>query len=138
MATLSITASGVVPSESAVFQDITAGAALTAGQPYYLDSTDGYRAKPTDADAIASARVQGIAQGSLAAGQRGKGILRDPALAIGATVVPGRPYFVHGTAGAIGELADVTAGQFVSLICIATTTTTVRLEPVISDTAVPA
>jgi hypothetical protein len=137
MADITITAASVVPSSSAVLEDIIAGATLTRGQPYYLDSADSYTAKPADADTQAAARAVGIVAADLAVGQVGKGIRSDPALAIGATVAAGTAYYVSTTAGGICPVADLGSGDYTTLLGLGISTTQIALAPLVSDVARP-
>lgn len=135
MADLSITAANFLPSSAAQYEDFTAGAALTRGQPYYLDSAASYVAKACDADAQASARIRGICATDVATGQRGKGVLFDSALVIGATVAAGTPYFVSTNAGGICPVADLGSGDYTSLVGLGISTTAIFFAPIISDAA---
>jgi hypothetical protein len=72
----------------------------------------------------------------VASGQRGKGVVFDPALVIGATVAVGTAYFAHTTAGLIGERADIGSGDFASLAGIGVSTTAIFLQPINSEAAI--
>lgn len=133
MSDLSITAANFLPSANAVYADILAGATLTRGQPYYLDSTDSYKAKLADADAQATARIAGICATDIASGQIGKGVTFDPALVIGATVAAGTPYFVSTGAGGICPVADLGTGDYTTLVGVGISTTAIYFDPIISD-----
>lgn len=116
MADLTITAGSVVPSAAAVTKTVTAGATITAGMPVYLDSADSDKAKPCDADAAATSTIYGIAANGASSGQPVEVVLSDTALAIGATVAVSELYVISGTAGGIAPNADLTSGQYFSVV----------------------
>jgi hypothetical protein len=122
MADITITAANVVPGAGASMVDMTAGAALTAGQVVYKEAATG-RAKLADADsATLEARLAyGIALNGAANGQPVK-VLRGGPVTIGATLVAGTDYWLSGNPGGICPRGDVAAGDRVVLIGIAGTT----------------
>lgn len=126
MADLTITAGNVVPSSTASTLHGTAGAAITAGQAVYLDTTTNTY-KLCDADVAASAVCAGIALNGASSGQPIT-ILTDGQITIGATVVRGTAYYVSLTAGGICPAADISTGDYVSLIGIADSTTTILVK----------
>lgn len=141
---LSITAANVTPSANAVIRDGIAGAAITAGQLLYRDSTASYVLKLADANsATAGARVVcGIAINSASSGTKVNYVVSDPALVIGATVANGTVYVLSATAGGIAPLADLTSGWYGFVIGLGTSTTTVAfradlVNPLRSTTVMP-
>lgn len=126
MADLTITAGNVVPSSTASTLHGTAGAAITAGQAVYLDTTTNTY-KLCDADVAASAVCAGIALNGASSGQPIT-ILTDGQITIGATVTRGTAYYVSLTAGGICPVADISTGDYVSLIGIADSTTTILVK----------
>lgn len=126
MADISITAGNVVPSATASTVHGTAGATITAGQTVYLDTTTNTY-KLCDADVAASAVCAGIALHGASAGQP-LTILTDGQITIGATVVRGTAYYVSLNAGGICPVADISTGDYVSLVGIADSTTTILVK----------
>lgn len=126
MADLTITAGDVVPSSTASTLHGTAGATITAGQAVYLDTTTNTY-KLCDADVAASAVCAGIALNGASSGQPIT-ILTDGQITIGATVTRGTAYYVSLTAGGICPVADISTGDYVSLIGIADSTTTILVK----------
>ena len=140
MADLTITASQVQPADlSAHTFEGVAGAAITAGQPLYKDSTDGNALKPADADAAASARCVGIAVAGAADGQPVRyQRTGDVTLGAGAAMTVGTVYVVSATAGGIAPLADLASGDYVSILGVAISASVLRLNLLNSEVAVPA
>ena len=113
-----LTISGTVtPSSSALTETMTAGAAISAGEVVYKDSSDSDKAKLAQADGTeAEATVYGIAANSAASGQPVEVVRKDSALAIGATVAVGDFYVVSATAGGIAPNADLVTDDYFSVI----------------------
>lgn len=125
MADLTQTATSVVASNrSEVRQEEgIAGATITAGMPIYKDSTDGHKLKPAQATTLAAAAVVGIALNGGASGQPIEYVTRDPALDVGATLGVGAVYVLSAAAaGGIAPEADITTGQFITILGVADTT----------------
>lgn len=126
MSAISVTAANVIPASNAKIERVTAGAAITAGQLVYLDSTDGNSAKAADADAAASAVVKGIALNGAADGQP-LNVQTGGDLNPGGTLAVGEAYFLHTTAGGFGVRSELSSGDYATFIGIATTTSNLSL-----------
>jgi hypothetical protein len=131
-ADLSITASAVVPSSSAVIKYATAGATLTAGQLVYLDTADTDtngigKAKLSDANGAAALRVvDGIAISGASAGQPVAYCTYDPALVIAASGLTANQILLSSaTAGGIAPSADLTTGWYLTVIGVVKSGTTI-------------
>jgi hypothetical protein len=120
MADLSITAASVVAGQGAVIENGIAGAAITAGQWVYLDSTTTGRYQLADNNsATAAARVaRGVALNGAANGQP-LAIAKGGPVTIGATLTPGVAYYLSATAGGICPVADLTTGSYPCLLGMA-------------------
>lgn len=118
MADQSITAANVLASASALLRRALAGAALTRGQPLYLDAADNYEAKPGDADAEASSIIAGIALQDVAAGQPVDYAIEDDDFDPGFAATEGVVYYLSTTAGGVCLRSDVATGDFVSVLMI--------------------
>lgn len=126
MAVLTITAANVAKGARANTKHGTAGAAITQGQPVYLNSvTD--TLFPADADVLASAAVVGIALNAASTGQPVTYQTSGP-ITIGATVVTGTAYFASTTAGGVCLESDLAAGDFPTFLGFATSTTVITLD----------
>ncbi len=123
MADIAITATSVAAGANSVVVNGVAGAAITAGQVVYLDSSDN-RLKLADADSATAAvrSPYGIALNGAAIGQP-VGVLRSGAITIGATLTAGTDYWLSKTAGGICPRADVTGtGTYPTIVGVATST----------------
>ncbi len=135
MADLTITAASVIASTDAVTETRPAGAAITAGQVVYLDSTtDTY--KLADADgAVALRSPRGIALNGGGIGQPIQ-IIRSGSVTIGATMVAGLVYFLSKVAGGIAPYADIASGGYATSLGISTSTTVFKVNMTESGVAV--
>jgi hypothetical protein len=127
VADVSVTAASVVKTASTAIRAGIAGATITAGQPIYLDSTASNKAKPADADALATAAVVGIALNSASDGQP-----IDYATAGNVTYnsafTVGQVYVASTNAGGIAPYADLGSGDYVTILGVATTATNLKLS----------
>lgn len=123
MANLSVTA-GSVLFTSGSQQTGIAGAAITAGQPLYIDTANGNVLKLAGAASTALvATVAGVSLHAAGIGQPITYALPGSIINIGATTAKGMHYFASDTAGAIAPLADIaTVTWRFSRIGYATTT----------------
>jgi hypothetical protein len=128
-ADVSITAANVVPSASAKIKRGTAGAALTAGQLVYLESSTN-TLKLADANsATAEARVvAGIVINSAPTGGPVHYVWRDPALVLGGTTAKGTIYVLSATAGGVAPAADLTAGWYPHVLAVGVSATVVAFD----------
>ena len=129
MAALTIVAATVVPGANPTLITGLAGVAVTAGQVVYLDAATG-KYLLADADsATPAARVPaGVAVNNAAANQA-LTVQKGGPITIGATVAPGVPYFLSGTAGGIGPAADLTTGVYSTLLGFGISTSVIQLGP---------
>lgn len=127
MADLTITATSVVPGSDAVKVERTALSTITAGQPVYIDTSTN-KVAPVDTDSATAAvrTVYGIALNGAAANQPVV-VQTAGSITIGATVAVGTIYVASDTAGGIKPEADLAAGDYTSVIGIATSTTVIKL-----------
>ena len=121
MADLSQTSGRVVPGAGATFGSGTAGSGgITAGEPVYVDSSN--LVQPAKGDTAVHANCRGIAVNSASSGQPVT-YQTSGNINIGATLVAGTVYVVAAdNAGAIAPNADMTSGNFPTLLGYATTT----------------
>lgn len=130
MADLTITAANVAAGSGAKVVYGTAGAALTAGQSLYLDSaTTTYKLCDNDSGTAAARSFAGIALHAAASGQPIAVLTAGP-ITIGATVAVGDILCTSSTAGGIAPSADNGTGDYVTVIGVATSTTSVTVAPI--------
>lgn len=136
MADLTITAADVQTTTSTRTWQGIAGATVTAGQPVYADAADSNKYKPADADASATAAAVGVAVHGAAAGQP-LIVAQYGSLTLSAVMTAGEVYCVSTTAGGIAPVGDLTTGNYVTVLGVATTTSNLKLGLNASATAKP-
>lgn len=136
MADLSITAANVQRGAGNRVREGTAGVAITAGQSLYVDTADSDKLKLADCDnASAIARTfAGIALHAAAAGQP-IDYQYDGPITIGTTVAPGVAYYLSPTAGGICPVADLSTGDYPTLIGFGISASVIDLNPVAAGVA---
>ena len=132
MANLSITAANLRPL-SATTQSVLSGAAIAIGNVVYIDDTDS-KAKLSDANVVAAAKVLGVAIAATSATDQKTLIATGGEITLGATLVAGTNYYLSATAGSICPEADLTTGDRKIRIGWARTTTAFVID--IEDTTV--
>jgi NADPH-dependent curcumin reductase CurA len=101
------------------------GVAVTQGNALYLSATDG---KYYKADALTPGAQDAYGIVALPGSTPGQSLIN-----LGATLAKGEVYAVSATAGAIAPIGDITSGQYVTVIGIATTTALLNFQPSISN-----
>lgn len=121
MADVSVSAATVLHSTGAKVE-VTAGEAITIGQPVYKKTSDGrYYKTDSNVDA-ATAAAAGISLTQAAGAGQPLVIHKSGRIALGATLVLGEVYCVSTNAGGICPAADVTAGQYMTVLGVTPTT----------------
>ena len=128
MADLIITAANVVKATGSSIQQGTAGAAVTAGQPVYLDSaTSTYKLSDANSATAAARAVDGIALHASLTGQPLQ-ILNGGPLTLGAVLTAGVAYYLSNNAGGICPVADLTAGSYPTILGFATSASVLNVK----------
>lgn len=138
MTDLSITAANVVAGSNAKKLPGTAGATITAGQTLYRAAATG-KLLPADADS-ATAEVRtpvGIALNGAADGQPVDYIYEGD-VNLGATLTVGEIYVQSDTAGGIMPEGDLEAGDYVTVLGVASAANNLKMKIIASGAAVPA
>ena len=140
MADLSITAANVAASATATIdRQRNAGESFSAGQVVYLKSSDNKYYKADANSGTAEARTPtGIALNTGVAGQPCAVVSADTSLTIGATVTVGAVYVLSATPGGIAPVADLVSGDYVTILGVGVTASTIKLNLVSSGVAIPA
>jgi len=136
MADLSQTATSVVAGTTGVRRifNATLAETVTAGMPAYKTSTGTYgKAK---ADDSTKCNVAGYFEQGGAAGQKVNVVSLDPNANLGITGAIGDIIVLSATAGMIAPAADVASGDFVTVLGVFNTTTTVNWSPIAAGAAV--
>lgn len=130
MTDVSITAANVLTGSGSAVKYGTAGATITAGQAVYLDEASTGEWLLADSDAASAAArgsgkigiaLNGASDGQPIAVQTGGNI------AIGGTLVAGTVYVLSATPGGIAPQADLTTGDYVTIIGVATSSSVLSL-----------
>lgn len=126
MANLSITAANVSMTADTVEEVGIAGEALTPGQPVYFNPLASKWLKAEAGDTEAKAQAQRITLTSAALNARVL-LAAGGKVNIGATVVRNTVYVVSQTSGLLCPLADLATDDWVTIVGIADTTSTLKL-----------
>jgi hypothetical protein len=130
MADITVTASSVAPitgtTNNTLISQGTAGATITQGVPLYADATAANQLKPTANGAANTAQVVGIALNSASAGQPVTYAIGGD-LTFGSGLTKGIVYVVSTNSGKIAPTSDLIAGNYVTVLGVATGAGTLRL-----------
>jgi hypothetical protein len=137
MANLSITAASVQVASTVRLSRGVAGATIAAGDALYIDTSDSNKLKLAIATSAAAAVFAGIATHAALSGQPVQYIPAG-AITIGATLAIGTVYVVSATAGKICPVADLVAGNYLTIIGMPSTTSILQVYPKASGTALAA
>ena len=133
-----VTAAEVLKTSTSIIEEGIGGATITAGMVLYKDSANSDVLKAADCDGTAlTATVAGIAVNGGGVGQPIKYIKAgdyDP----GFTVVVGAIYVMGGTAGVMQLASDLAQDDYVTLIGVGTSASSVHLTLYNSGVQVPA
>lgn len=124
MADLTITAASVIAGSTATIKHEVAGATITAGQQVYRDATASNKCKLADCDS-ATAGVRDLYGTALHGASDGQplAVATGGPVTIGATMMAGVAYYLSATPGGICPVADLGAGDYPTIVGIATSTT---------------
>lgn len=143
MADLSVTAanvrklvaSGNLPGSSTEVG--VGGATGTAGQVVYRDSSDLYQFKPAQATSLAAANAYGIRING-GGDEQDAIVIRSGLYNPGGTVVVGQVYCVSASAaGGIAPYADLVTGNYVTIIGVGITASSIFVNITVSGIAKP-
>lgn len=128
MAALTITAANLAPASNAIIKHGMAGAAIGAGKSVYLDPDDNL-VKLADNDAVNTQEhdAVGISLNATAAAGQPVSYQKGGDLSFGAILTKGETYCVGGTAGDIVPRADVTTGDELVILGIASSTSVLQV-----------
>lgn len=123
MADITITDTNVIKGSNANVEIGVLGATVAAGEIVYKDASDSDKFKLADADS-ATAEVRtgyGMALNGGVSGQPVQ-VLMTGDVALGAVLTAGEIYVLSSTPGKIAPKADLSAGEYVNIVGVATTT----------------
>jgi hypothetical protein len=137
MADITITASNVLAASAASTGSIVSGTStLTAGMAVYRDTSDSNQYKACDANASGTASCDGLMLNSADDGQPSK-VITDGTLTVGAGVTVGEVYCVSPNPGRICPHSDLASGEYVTVIGVGLTATTIKVDIINSGVAKP-
>jgi hypothetical protein len=130
LADYSITAANVLAGTGAVKENGVAGTAISAGQAVYKDASDSGKFKLADNDSATAAvrSFYGIALHGASSGQP-LTVHKEGPLTLGATLAVGDVVCLSSTAGGLCPSADIAAGDYNTVVGVATSTTVVNVSP---------
>jgi len=128
MTDIAITSTSVLKGSGASTEIGTAGAAITAGQLLYKDtSADTWKLADANSGTAAARSPGGIALNGAASGQPLL-VLTGGNITIGGTVVPGTFYIASATSGGIAPAADATTGWYPALVGVGISATVIKVR----------
>jgi hypothetical protein len=137
MADLVITPGSVIAGANATKVQGIAGETILAGQPIARDSVTRKLLKADNNAANADLRTPiGIALHGASLDQPLM-IQTEGDINLGAALTVGVPYFLGDAPGGICPLADLTSGEFVNLLGIASSAANLKMKILVSTAAVP-
>ena len=113
----------IKPLTGAVIRRYTAGAAVTAGYPVYIDSAGAVRI--ASGPAVASNFVIGVALKAIAAGDSGPVVVKGPLLCLDGNATPGSLIYSMNSAGGM----DATGGTKKAVVGVAESATVLHVSP---------
>jgi len=138
MTDIVVTAGNVRKGANAKTREVRYGGSITAGLAVYEDSSDSNDVKAAHCEtSAATANVAGITLNGGADGQPGLIVTEDDDFTPGATLVVGEVY-VLSASGGIAPVGDLAAGDYVTILGVAKSTSKMKLKITASGVQVPA
>lgn len=125
MVDIAITAANVAPTANTQRLTKIAAAAITAGQAVYVNATDNLALADADLSAAAAAAV-GIALNNAAINQPCSYAVGGD-ITINAVATVGAVYVLSGDAGGVAPVADLASADYVTILGVGKTTTSIQL-----------
>lgn len=128
MADLTITAANIVPGSNATIKHGIAAVAIACGKSVYLDpDTNTVKLSDNDDASAAVRETVGVSVNAAAVAGQPVSYIKDGDLAFGAILTKGETYCVSGTPGGICPRADVTTGDDLIIIGVASSTSNLQV-----------
>ncbi|MBB4272785.1 hypothetical protein [Rhizobium mongolense] len=135
---LTISASAVIAGSGVPTERGIAGATIAAGDVVYLDSTTTGKWQLADSDAATSA-ARGLGKTGIALNSASLNqpliVQTSGAITLGAVLTAGTAYYLSDTPGKICPVADITGGDYFTLLGLASSTSVLNLDIQYSDVA---
>lgn len=128
MADLVITPANIIPAGTAVKETGNAGASILAGQCVYKEAATGqFKLADSNSATVEARTPYGIALNPALTGQPVT-VQTSGDLGFGAILTAGSAYFTSETPGGIQPVADLGAGELVTFLGFATTTSNLNVR----------
>ena len=127
MADLTITAANVISGSGSKIDYGKSVATIVAGKAVYLDAADKYQLSDSNSATAAVRAVDGISLNGASDGQP-IAVHKSGPLTMGATLSAGATYYLSETPGGIQPGADLTTGEYPTVIGVATSTTVLNVK----------
>ncbi|MES2903851.1 MAG: hypothetical protein V4696_06680 [Pseudomonadota bacterium] len=128
MVDITITPASVITGSGSVVKHGTAGATITAGKTVYRDGADSkYKLADSNGASATIRGVKGIALNGASDGQP-LAVHESGPITIGATLTAGVAYYLSDTPGGICPVADVGAGEYSTVVGIATSVSVLDVD----------
>lgn len=128
MADLVITAANVIAGSNAQKSGGIAGEAVVAGKLGYYDTTVKKYFLADNNSATAAARKPTCMFLNSAAANQPVSVMNEGDVAMGSIFTPGTAYFLSDTPGGICPVADLASGEYVSLVGLSKSATTLAVK----------
>lgn len=128
MVDLTITAANVIKGANSIIDNGLAGASILAGQTVYKEAATGlYKLADSNSATVEARLPVGIALNPALTGQP-VAVQTSGDLGFGAILTAGAGYYCSETPGGIQPVADLTAGELVTLLGFATSTSNLNIR----------
>lgn len=127
MADISITAASVLAGTGAQITHGLAGATITAGQVVSRDSAGSFVLADSNSATAAVREPDGIALNGASSGQP-LAVITEGDLTLNAVLTAGIAYYLSSDPGGIAPVADVGAGEYPTILGIASSTTVLKVK----------
>jgi len=127
MADITVTPASVISGTGAKIEHGKAGATIVAGKAVYLDTAGKYQLSDSNSATAAVRAVDGISLNAASDGQP-IAVHKSGPITIGATLSAGATYYLSETPGGIQPGADLTTGEYPTIIGVATSTTVLNVK----------
>lgn len=128
MVDLTITPANVIPASTAVRETGLAGASLLAGQTVYKEAATGlFKLADSNSATVEARTPYGIALNPALTGQTVT-VATSGDVGFGAILTAGAGFYQSETPGGIQPVADLQAGELVTLLGFATTTSNLNIR----------
>jgi hypothetical protein len=117
------------------FGSAVAGETLVQGEPFYFSNSAGMRSRSSGT--VSQARVDGIVLTPATVGQTFLYAIPGSSVDVGATLTVAQVYIVSANVGKIAPIGDLATTNYLTVLGVATTTSTLLFRPLESGAQKP-